>query len=181
MNISKEWPLIIGILAMIFLVAGTLAESGSILQKILFLIGAPTLGITAYANKQKMFTILQLIATVGAIIAFFPGLPTSIKYSVMIIGTIVALVYLIKEKYFDQDKWGYLGGIGLISIAFGLATNPVNAPFWFGLLLGAGGLIVSLYSAISFFHHKIKIAFIWFVLNIIFSIAPILIFLRALK
>ena len=150
-------------------------------QKILFLLGAPILGITAYANQQKMFTTLQLIATLGAVVAFFPNLSETIKYSLMISGVLLALFYLTKRKYFEQDKWGWLGSIGLICIAFGFATDSNLSPFWFGFFLGLGGLIVAAYSAIGFFHYKIKIALIWLILNIIFSIKHILIFLKNLK
>ncbi|MDO8554292.1 MAG: hypothetical protein Q7S22_05770 [Candidatus Micrarchaeota archaeon] len=181
MKISEKWSLFIGVFAMILLVAGTLSESGSLLQKFLFLIGAPILGITAYVDKQKMFTTLQVIASLGALIAFFPNLSDAVRYGLMIGGTAIALFYLIKIKYFKEDNWGWLGSVGLICIAFGFATNANLSPLWFGLFLGAGGLLVAAYSTISLFHYKIKIALIWLILNIIFSINPILIFLTSWK
>ena len=176
-DITIQWPLFIGIISMVILVLGTIADGGSQLQKILFILGAPILGITAYADKQKMFTILQSIATLGAILAFFQGFPT-IKYGLMSTAVILGLIYLAKTKYFDTDKWGLVGAVGLVCIAMGFATNAISSPFLFGFFLGIGGLLVAIYSAIQYFHYKIKIALIWVILNIIFSISPLLMLIK---
>lgn len=170
--------LIIGLAAMLILILGTLAENGSQLQKILFIIGAPTLGITAYANKQKMLTALQLVATLGATIAFFPDVPAVVKYLMMGGAIVLSLAYLTKSKYFATDKFGLIGSIGLASIALGLATNALSSPFLFGIFLGLGGLIVAVYSLIQFVHYNVKIALLWVVLNILFSINPLLMLIK---
>ena len=166
--------IIIGIIAMILLVLGTFSEGGSLLQKILFVVGAPVLGLTAYINNQKMFVALQSVATAGAISAFFPSIITELKYLLMIGVAIVAVGYLIKVKHYHEDPWGILGSFGLILIAMGFATNPVEFSRPFGFLLGVGGISVAIYSAIGFFYYKERIAMIWLILNIIFSINPIL-------
>jgi len=165
---------------MLLLVAGTLAEGGSLLQKILFLIGAPALGITAYVDKQKMFTVLQAVATLGAVLAFFPSVSEAARYCLMGAVAIVGLAYLVRRGYFSSDRWGWLGSAGLILIAMGFATDPVSSPLLFGIFLGVGGLAVAAYSAISFFHYKVRIAVMWLVLNVIFSINPILIFIKSI-
>ncbi len=167
-----------GIIAMVLLVSGTVSESGSILQKILFVTGATILGITAYLNKQKMFVVLQAVATIGAILAFFPDLP-EIKYALMVGSAIIGIVYLSTTGYYKQDEWGILGSIGLVLVAIGFATNPVRYPTIFGFLLGFGGIAIAAYSAIGFFKYKVKISLIWLVLNIIFSINPILLFMAS--
>lgn len=177
-DISKQWHVIVGLIAMVILVFGTFSEAGSQLQKILFVIGAPTLGITAYAGKQKMFTTLQLVATLGAILAFFPDSPATTKYGVMGIISILSLAYLVKTRYFEADGYGLIGAIGLISIAIGYVTSPFPSPFWFAFFLGVGGMLLTLYSGIQFFHDKVKIALLWLILNIIFSINPILILIK---
>lgn len=164
----------IGIIAMILLVLGTISESGSLLQKIFFIIGAPVLGLTAYLNRQKMFVALQSVAAIGAVLAFFPAVIPELKYAIMIGISIIALCYLIKTNHYKKDPWGILGSLGLILIAIGFATNPLELPRLFGFLLGVGGIFVAIYSAIGFFYYKIRIAIIWFILNIIFSINPML-------
>ena len=168
--------LLIGIIAMILLVAGTIAESGSLLQKILFVVGAPVLGITAYLSKQKMFAILQAVATIGAALAFLMVMP-ELRYAIMLGAAAIGIGYLIKSNHYEKDKWGILGTIGLVLIAIGFATNPLQYPRLFGFLLGFGGMLIAVYSAIGFFHYKIRISLIWLILNVMFSINQILLFL----
>jgi len=169
-----KYSLIIGIPAMILLVVGTIVESGSLLQRLLFVIGAPVLGLAARLNRQKMFLILQIIATIGAIFAFLSNLHTFSRYAIMVGSGILGVGYLIKTNYFKEDAWWPLGGLGLLSIAIGFATDATAYPILFNSLIGAGGVLVALYSAIGFFHLKVKIASIWLVLNIIFSINPLI-------
>ena len=175
-----KWPLVVGIIAMLLLVTGTLSEGGSTIQKILFVIGAPALGITAFMDKQKMFTALQTVATIGAVLAFFPEFPETLKYAVLLGAGIIGIFYLLKTRYYKEDRFGWLGSVGLLSIAAGFATNAVTYPVLFSVFLGAGGLIVALYSALNFYHYRVKIALIWIVLNILFSINPILNLLKIL-
>ena len=174
MEILRKYSLGIGIVAMILLAAGTFVEGGSLLQKLLFLIGAPALAFTAYLNKQKMFMIIQIIATIGSALAFLTSFSDILRYSVMIGSGFLGIGYLIKIKYSKEDVWWPLGGLGLLSIAIGFATNAIAYPVQFNFLLASGGILVALYSAIGFFHMKVRIAAIWLVLNIIFSISPIL-------
>ncbi len=170
----QKYSLAIGIIAMSLSVAGTIVESGSLIQKSLFLIAATGLGFTAYWNKQKMFVTLQVVVIIGAALAFFDWLPPVLKYAMMIGSGLVGIGHLLKTDYSKEDKWWPLGGLGLLGIAIGFATNPVSSPLLFNLLLGSGGLLVALYSAIGFFHLKVRIAAIWLVLNVIFSINPLL-------
>lgn len=178
-NISTYWPILIGIIAMLLLVYGTLSESGSQIQKVLFVVGAPMLGITAYFNKQKIFMVLQLIVTLGAMLAFFPGLERENTYLLMGAAGTLGVHYLNKTKCFKNTEEELSSVVGLILIAFGFATNPVTDPLLFGIFLGFGGLLVALYSAIQFFTYKIKIAIIWLILNILFSINPILLIFKS--
>lgn len=173
-KIDEKWSLVIGIIAMILIVIATLLEGGSDIQKILFVIGVPVLGIIAYINKQKMFTVLQSVGTIGAMLAFFPTIPEVVRYVILIGAGLLGVAYLFKSKYYKKDKFGWLGTIGLLSIAAGLATSATLYPMWFSAFLGVGGLTVAIYSTLNFFHYKVKIAIIWIVLNILFSANPIL-------
>lgn len=170
----RKHSLAIGMAAMVFLVIGTAVEPGSLLQKIIFVIGAPVLGFTAHLNGQKMFAVLQVVVAIGAVLAFFDWLPPVLKYAIMIGSGLAGVGHLLKINYSKEDMWWPLGGLGFLSIAAGFATSPVASPLLFNFLLGAGGLLVALYSAIGFFHLKVRIAAIWLVLNVIFSINPLL-------
>ncbi len=169
--------LVIGIVAMVLIIIATLAQGGSLLQKTLFLIGAPVLGLTAWTNKQKMFIVLQIVVSLGAVLAFFSGVPQEARYAVIVGGGVVGMAYLTKTNYSREDAWWPLGGLGLLVLAAGLATDAAANPLMFNSLLAAGGIIVALYSAIGFFHLKVRIAAIFLVLNIIFVINPALIIL----
>ncbi len=170
----RKHSLAIGMAAMVLLVIGTAVEPGSLLQKIIFVIGAPVLGFTAHLNGQKMFAVLQVVVAIGAVLAFFDWLPSVLKYVIMIGSGLAGVGHLLKINYSKEDLWWPLGGLGLFSIAAGFATSPVASPLLFNFLLGAGGLLVALYSAIGFFHLKVRIAAIWLVLNVIFSVNPLL-------
>lgn len=173
MDSLRRHSLAVGVAAMVLLVVGTSVEGGSLLQKIIFLTGAPMLGLAAHLNGQKMFAVLQVVVTIGAALAFFDWLSPVLKYAVMLGSGLTGVGHLLKTNYSREDKWWPLGGLGLLGIATGFATNPAASPLLFNLLLGVGGLLVALYSAIGFFRLKVRIAAIWLVLNVIFSITPL--------
>ena len=169
----KRFSLPIGIVAMILLVIGTFMPSGSLQQKVLFVIGAPTLGLTAYLNKQKMFTVLQAVVTMGAILGFFSTAPAILRYAIMLGSAALGISYLIKVSYSKVDKWWPIGGLGLLGFAFSFATNAIAYPTIFNLLIIFGGALMAIYSTIGFFKLKIKIAAIWLILNILLTINPL--------
>ncbi len=169
--------LLVGLIAMILLVMGTFVEGGSFLQKILFVIGASVLGVVAYFNKQKIFTILQAVATIGAILAFISLAPT-FRYGIMLGSAAIGIYYLIKKQSYKADPWGIIASLGLILFAIGLATNPLQSPIVWSLAFIFGGVLVATYSAIGFFKNKIKIAVIWLILNLLLTVNPILLLLK---
>lgn len=166
--------LIIGIIGMCVSVVGTLVEGGSILQKVLFLIGASCLISTAIYNSQKMFIALQGVILVGAVLGFFKEIPVEWKYVIMGGASILAIGELIRKKYFNKDPWGIAGSAGLFCIALGFAINASENPFIFNLLLLSGGIFVALYSAIGFFYYRVRISMLWLILNVVFAINPFL-------
>ncbi len=164
----------LGIAAGLLLVAGTFSAAGSLLQKALFAIGAPLLGITAYVDKQKMFTALQAVATVGAWIAFFPPVPETARYAALAAAAMLAIAYLVRGGYYSSDRFGWLGSIGLLCFAAGFATSPISHTFAFDLLFIAGGTTLAAYSMLDFIIYKVKIALIWVVLNALLVVNPLL-------
>jgi len=174
MNLKKDWSLILGIFAMLLLVWGTFAVQSSFFQKILFLIGAFGLGVTAFFNNQKMFMAIQAVVTIGAVIGFFEQLNQNLRYFIIIGVAVLSLVYLSKINYFKKDKWGVVGSIGLLLFAYAFSINSVENSNLFNELILIGGLLVAFYSSISFFKNKVRIALIWVILNLMLCINPIL-------
>ena len=169
----KKHSLTISIGAMILIILGTLVEGGSLFQKLLFVIGAPFLGFAAYLNKQKMFTSLQIVVTIGAILAFCSFLLPLSKYIILVGAGIISIGYLVKTKFSREDPFWTIGGTGLLGLAFGLATDAVCFPILFNSLLVIGGVLIAVYSAIGFFWLKVKISLIFLILNVIFIINPL--------
>lgn len=167
----KNLALVIGIISMLFSLSGSLIENGVFLQQTLFLIGASGLLATAIMNKQKMYIALQGVIIPGALIGFFE-IPADYKYLILAFPVFIAFAYLLYIKYFKSDIWGFVGSLGLIAIALGFAVNSGSHPFLFNLSLFLGGLFVAIYSAIGFFHYKIRITMLWLVLNVLFVIKP---------
>jgi len=174
-NSLKKHSLAIGTGAMILIIMGTVVEGGSLLQKLLFVIGALILGFVAYLDKQKVLLTLEIIVIIGAILAFCSFLPPFSRYVVLGGAGIIGVVYLIRIKFSKEDVWWPIGGAGLLFLAVGLATDAVSAPILFNSLLGIGGILIAIYSAIGFFYLRVKIAIIWLILNLIFVINPLII------
>lgn len=159
---------------MILAVIGVFCEGGSLLQKVLFLVGGAILLFTALMNRQKMLITLQFVIVIGAILGFFSLIPTEWKYLIMLLPTIFGVGYLFKIGYFKKDPFGLIGSAGLFCIALGFAVSAVESPVLFNILLGGGGILVAVYSGIEFFHYKVRISLLWVILNVVFAINPLI-------
>ncbi|MFH1520399.1 MAG: hypothetical protein ABID61_02020 [Candidatus Micrarchaeota archaeon] len=163
----------IGLVAMLLLLVGVFSEPASLQQKVLFLIGAIVLTAVARINKQEMLFTLQIIITLGSSLAFI-DVGSIIKYIVLLGAAVVGVGYLVLTKNYKNDKITFVCTIGLILIAAGMATDAKIYPLYFGLFLGFGGLLVAFYSFIDYFFNKDKIAIIWFILNLVFAVNPLM-------
>ncbi|MDD5172459.1 MAG: hypothetical protein PHF60_05495 [Candidatus ainarchaeum sp.] len=177
---ASRWIFYSGIAAMILLIIGVLSEPSSLPQKSLFLIGSVVLTVVAHLNKQRMLLALQSIITLGSILAFV-DLGGIIKYILLFGASAVVIWYLVSIKNYKKDPWSISCTAGLILVAIGYVTDATADPLYFGLYLGLGSLLVALYSFIDYFYNKDKIAIIWFILNVVFAINPILLVISALK
>ncbi len=166
--------LFIGIIAMVGLVIGTFLEGGSLIQKAIFLIGAVILTSVAYANKQKMFMIIEMVVSLSSLLALW-NVTAHAKYLIFIGASFLGVGYLIKIKLSKENGWWPIGALGLLLLAAGFATSAVNYPILFNSFLGFGGIIVAIYSAIELFLFKTRIASIWLILNVFFALNPMLI------
>ena len=169
----KKHSLAIGLTAMLVAVAATLAEPGSLFQKVLFLFAVPVLGLAAFLGGHKLFFVLQAVMTISAVLAFFP-VPDSAKLSLLGAGTVLGFGFLYREGYLESDPYWLIGALGLLGLALGLAMDAVTQSLLFYSLLGIGGLLIAVYSGIQFFYLKVRIAGIWLALNLLFSLNPLL-------
>ncbi len=179
---NKEDPriLYVGITAMALLLVGVFSEPASLLQRLLFLIGALMLTMTAYMNRQWTLFVLQIVISMGSLFAF-TGFEDMVRYAVLLGASLAGIIYLRLAKRYDAGLWGMVSSAGLFLVAAGFATDANSHPLFFGLFLGLGSLLVALYSFVDYFCNKDSAAAIWLVLNIVFAINPILMVVSALK
>ena len=173
MDFFRQYSVGIGILSMITIILGTFAQAGSMMQKMLFFFPAPVLVYVAYVGGQRMLMTLQFMVTLGAALAFMDYVPSFVRYYLLIGCSLVGVVYLIKIGYFKEDVWWPVGGLGMILLSFGYSTDAMNYPILFNSLLTIGGMLVAVYSSISYFRNRVRIAFIWLFLNIVFVVKPL--------
>jgi hypothetical protein len=163
----------LGVASMALLVLGTLAPAGSVEQRLLFLLPAPVLGYTAHVAGQRMFKVLQAVVSVGALLAFFDGLSPALRYGLLVGCALAGVWYLVRSGYSRVDRWWPLGGAGIVLLSFGYSTDASAWPLAFNLLLASGGLLVAAYSAVSYLHLRVRVAFIWLALNVLFVLRPL--------
>jgi len=171
-NLLLKISFYVGIFGMVSTVSGTFVMGGSLLQKVLFLIGASILTATAFISKHKMYSALEVIVVIGTVLAFFSSVSTYLRYVIMLLPAIFAIVYLLKVKYFHGDKFGIVGGIGLVLLACGFATDALLMPVVFYSLLFVSALFLALYSLLQIVFYRTKIAWLWMILNIVFAFGP---------
>jgi len=177
---APAWTFYFGIVAMFLLLVGVISQPASLLQKSLFLIGALMLTITAYLNVQWMLFVLQVVISLGAIIAFM-GMGEIVNYTLLLGAALIGTAGLVRAKHFKSDPWSIVSCVGLFLVAAGIATDAIAHQLFFGLFLGVGSLLVALYSFVDYYFKKDNIAIIWFILNLVFAINPILLAISALK
>ncbi|VVC03278.1 Uncharacterised protein [Candidatus Bilamarchaeum dharawalense] len=170
----------VGLVAMGILIAGVLSEPASLLQKILFFLGALGLTVVAHGNKQLMLFVLQIIICLGSILAFL-DIGDMVKYAILLGAGIFVIGHVVMTKKYKKDRWGPICIVGLMLIAAGMATNAATYPLYFGLFLAMGSILVAFYSFMDYVYNKDKIAIIWLILNLIFAINPILLVISIVK
>lgn len=172
---TQKYSLLISIIWLCCTITGiTLTQTGSLEQKTLFLSWAFLLWIWALLSKQQMFSAMQMVATVWAVLWFFTEISNLRIYICMWIVTLWTISYIIIKGYHKTDKFSFIWIISLSLLALWFATNPWEFPLLFNIFLATWGFLITLYSALEYFSTKTKIAIIFFVLNILFIIKPII-------
>lgn len=136
----------------------------SITKKLCYLIGALTLLASAALEENTFFSILEIIVSIGAGIAFFP-LASEWKSGIPIgLGVIAATYFSFSGQLKDYLTW--LSIAGVLTITWGYAlTSPA--------LYAVGGAVISVYSFCSFRRGE-AIALIFGILNIAFTLTAAL-------
>ena len=169
--VAERWALLVGVGGMLLLVGGTFFEAGMRLQKYLFLVGAVALGVTAYVNGERMLTTLQIVISLGAVLAFFQHISTWVRLAVLLGPAVFGIGWLLYLDYRDQDRWWLIGGAGLVLLAVAFAISGSN-PFVFNATLALGTGLVLIYSFVSFYVEGVRLQVVWVVLNAVFVLNP---------
>ena len=153
----------LAILGLLITIAGNFFDI-SITKKLCYLIGALILLITALLEKNKFFSILEIILSIGAAIAF-TDLSFFWKSSIPVSLGILAAIYLgVSGQLKDYLTW--LSVFGVLLAAWGYAvTNPI-------IYLCAGAILAT-YSFCSFGRGE-RIALAFGALNSVFAVTAFL-------
>ncbi|MGD9152755.1 MAG: hypothetical protein PVG30_03740 [Gammaproteobacteria bacterium] len=159
----------LAIIGLVITIAGNFFDV-SITKKLCYLIGALLLLVTALLEKNTFFTILEIILSIGAAIAFLPishiwksGVP-------ICLGTLAATYFSFSGQLKDYLTW--LSVIGVLICTWGYAvTNPI--------IYFCAGLIITVYSFCSFRRGE-TIALIFGILNSVFTLTALLEILHVL-
>jgi len=165
-----------GIVGMIVALYPVMMPLSDFIRQCFFTGGAAILLITAILSKQRVFIILQVILLISSVLGFLSFIPMAFIYMIMSLVLGIAIGNLFTDRYFHEDHWAFLGLFGFTALAIAF-SGIVSSDFLFNLMLAAGGIFISVYALIRFLGHKVWIASIWLILNIVFCINPILLLL----
>lgn len=149
----------LGVIGMLIIITGTLLTS-LYPQKLCYLIGGLFLLASSILERQLFFTLLQIVISSGALIAFAPLAPFY-KALLPISLSIIVIIYFIQAGMLT-DPLNRLGCLGLIFLAIGYAiTHP--------LVYFLGGLCLSFFSFAAF-KRGIQLGLVWGILNTVFAV-----------
>ncbi len=169
----------IAVAAMVLLIyAISLVASGSLLQLLLILAGAFALFASATMSKQRVLQALELIIVVGIVLGI---LKAWYIYSLITILAVAAIMvaYLFSIEHYKKEPIGSVGSIGFILMAIGFAFDNGSFPLVTGFSLASGAILIAIYSITAYWMYKIKLQIVIAVLNVIFAISPLIMFLNA--
>ncbi|RQG94901.1 hypothetical protein [Natrarchaeobius chitinivorans] len=162
---------LIGIVGMVMLVVGSTLEEGTLVQRLLFLVGPIVLLLVAYHNREMMLTVLQVVIILGSAMAFFPTVPLAGRLPVLMGAAILSVGYLVWIDYRRKDRFWPIGGAGLLMLAAGFTISSAHLVA-FNALLAVGSVLMAVYSTLGLIFLRVRIMAIWIVLNVAFAIAP---------
>ena len=152
--------IVLGVIGLALLCAGTLTAHIPEIQRFLFLFGALLMTISSYLEKNVFFTFLEGILTIDAILSFTSLSNIAIGIITFIIVVVVIIYFTINGSF--KERYLIVGTIGLFFLALGVGIlNPISCMI--------GGFLLIIYAYMAF-KKGIQIAFLFIILNIIFTI-----------
>jgi hypothetical protein len=170
----------VSVAAMILLIYSvSFLAFGSLPQEGLLLVGAAMLFASATASKQKVLQALEVIIIVGVVLGI---LNLYVIYSLIIVLAVALMMvaYLLSIEHYRKEPIGSVGSIGFILLAIGFAFNNGSNPLVTGFALASGSILIAIYSATSYILYKIRLQVVITILNIVFAVSPMLLFLKTL-
>lgn len=149
----------LGVVGMLIIIAGTLITP-IYPQKICYLVGGLFLLLSSILERQLFFSLLQVVISSGALIAFAP-LPLFFKALVPISLSVFILLFLFKKGLLN-DNWNKVGCLGLIFLAIGYAITYPAVYF-------LGGICLTLFSFAAV-RNGVQLGWIWGCLNAVFTL-----------
>ena len=143
------------------LCGGTLSGNSPEIQRYLFLFGALLMTISSYLEKNVFFTFLEGILTIDSILSFTALSNITIGIVTFIIVIAVIIYFMVKGAF--KERYLIVGTIGLFFLALGVGILNTIA-----CMIGGFLLIIYAYMA---FKKGVQIAFLFIILNVIFTIS----------
>lgn len=149
----------LGVIGLLLIIYGNFLPPHNT-QKGLFLVGCIFLLTSSVLEKNKFFSILQIVVLSGTLIAFAP-VSLVFKAGVPISLSILAIIYFMLQGMLS-DSLTIVGCLGLLFLAAGYAiSNPI--------VYLLGGLFLTIYSYYSY-KQGVNIALIFAILNAVFTV-----------
>jgi hypothetical protein len=170
----------ISVAAMVILILSVyLIPYGSSVQRLLIFLGALILFASASASRQKVVQAMEVIAIAGVITSILQLAPVYALTVTLVISAII-IAYLTTTGYYQKEPIGVVGSIGFVFLAVGFAFDTGSNPLMTGLALGVGSLTIAAYSAMAYWLYKVRLQVVIMVLNLVFAVSPLLLFLSTI-
>jgi len=158
----ERFSLAVGIIGMCLLILGNFVPP-SPLRQLCFVTGALLMSLTALMRGDVFFSTLQFVVVAGALLSFAPF--SALLRALIPIGfSLIGVGYFIYRKVYTHKNM-ITGTLGMVILAIGYAlTHP--------LIYCAGGACLAIYSWVAMKQGN-PIAWLWFVLNIVFTAAAL--------
>ena len=165
---------IAGMLVLIYTIS--FVAFGTLTQKTLFFLGGALLLLAAAESRQNTLIAIETVALAGVLLSFFL-LSFSVTMLAMLVVIAVMLAYFVYIGHYKKHGIEFLGTAGFILLALGYAFNSGDFTLLTSFFFAFGALVIVVYSLFMWRVYKIRLQAIWFVLNLVFMISPLLLFL----
>ncbi len=166
----------IGMAAMVTLVfAINFISFGSLTQKMILTAATFVLLVVAITSVQRLLIAVEATLLIGNFLAFL-DLGGYLTLAILLAGAGI-LLWKIGREPGPRLEWTWLlGTVAFLLLAIGYALNNGTMPLIAGFALGFGSLLFAAYSLAMVLLYKVRIQLVWLLLNVFFSITPLIVF-----